>query len=171
MALPQRVPQPWLRSHSRTAVFVDVPARTRRTGVSRVLVATDFSAAADSTWQTALELAVDTGAALTIVHVVDAFSEAFVRHNDALLDAADALLLAVERRIDQLVREGARAGVTCAAAVAVGHPAIEIARAVTAADADVVLVASSHGEAGPFGATWGPRVAGELSRLWRRGRA
>jgi predicted phosphoribosyltransferase len=108
--------------------------------IAHVLVATDFGPASENALETGAELAQRFGAALTLVHVVEATHPYLVGAVDALREAAGAPLDAAVAR--------ARARVpSCKGLLRVGKPWQEVVGATAEVGADLVIV-GSHGRRG-----------------------
>jgi nucleotide-binding universal stress UspA family protein len=112
----------------------------------RILVATDFSAGSDEALAHAVDLAMETGATLEIVFVLEPGQEQFpfglnLRGNDgALLAYVD---LELSRRADLV----AKAGLTCHTKMISGDAAAEIVKHARDIGADMVVV-GTHGRRG-----------------------
>ena len=110
--------------------------------VKRVLVATDFSLAADAAWQFAVEFAASSGAHLVVLHVTDVSTPA-ASAPPAPQPHADADRLLGER----LARAKAR-GLSATGVKHTGDPADVIIATARAQQADTVILGTRFDTAG-----------------------
>lgn len=110
--------------------------------ISKILVPTDGSEAADRLYAYAMDLARLTGAAIVVMHAYN--PPAALRKRGAL--ALDELKSSLEEEARELVGEAAQmiqaAGLTVSALVVEGAPAEAILRAIEAEQPDLVVVGS-----------------------------
>jgi nucleotide-binding universal stress UspA family protein len=117
----------------------------------RILVATDFSPASRPAFRVALDLARREGRRLTIVHVLPSVAplgvEVYI--SARMYDEMEKSLRRwTQRRLDSLVAQARRAGVTARALLLSGAAAHEaISRAARDARADVIVI-GTHGRTG-----------------------
>jgi nucleotide-binding universal stress UspA family protein len=111
-----------------------------------VLLATDGSTPASRAFDRAVTLAIETGATLHVLSVVDVGD--LDPFTDADIDAVDELLRdAAETAVDDAAERAREAGVDVVTTVRVGVPHREICAYADEAAADVVVV-GTHGRAG-----------------------
>ena len=114
-----------------------------------ILVATDFSPAAEQALATAIELARENGGRLTLLHVCEVlpYSTPSLSMYVPSPEESGDLIAAARRGLDAAKERCAAAGVAAEAAWVTGAPASEIVRFAAARDADVIVV-GSHGGSG-----------------------
>jgi hypothetical protein len=77
---------------------------------------------------------------IALVCLIDGFGEIFAAHNPALLADPDGYLARIDEVVQALAGAIRAAGVSCAAEVLVGAPALELARYLERTDADLLLL-------------------------------
>jgi len=133
----------------------------------RILVGMDFSPAAESARRLALGIALGSDAVVDVVHVFDAFTEAFVRHDPRVLDNVDATLRDIEQALLRRERMARVQGVRCVHTSLVGAPGIELARHAALTRSDLIVLGDGDEQPGRFGWTWGRRAARQILRSAR----
>jgi nucleotide-binding universal stress UspA family protein len=114
-----------------------------------ILVATDFSPAAEQALDTAIELARENGGRLTLLHVCEMppYSRpAFSMYVPSPEQSGD-IIAAAQRGLDAAAARCAAAGIAAETAWVAGAPAGEIIRFAAAHEVDVIVV-GSHGRGG-----------------------
>jgi nucleotide-binding universal stress UspA family protein len=118
-----------------------VPGPRAGSAIRRILLATDLSAASEAATTKAIEMARDLGAHLIIISVID---PAVRGVPGGRVERMDQRRAAREFAAQAAVVRGRQAGVTVNFLVWEGEPGPAIVEAVTAEDADLVIV-GSHG--------------------------
>ena len=113
-----------------------------------ILVPTDFSAGSAEAFDTALDMARDTGARITLFHVHHLPASVFP---DAILPVGPELMRDVERSVEsvlgRLVDRGRAAGVECDYRTAFGATHVEICAMAETLGVDLIVI-GTHGRGG-----------------------
>lgn len=121
----------------------------------RLLVATDFSAASQSAFRTALDTCVALQASLLILHVFE-YAEVVPPENGGLPPELRGLYDKCRDSLDDLGRQAVRAGVTCETLLTAGIPSAAILDTISAREVDLAILGTNalHGfERLVFGST------------------
>jgi nucleotide-binding universal stress UspA family protein len=132
---------------ARAPVLVVPASSTRRTAIGSIVVAVDFSAAADRALAHAVALAERAGSRLTLVHVVASpYSTTVPRylHRFAGVEYWDLLARDAWRRLQETVLRYSGTGVSIRARVVGGDPPSAIARVAAETEADVIVLGVSR---------------------------
>jgi nucleotide-binding universal stress UspA family protein len=122
---------------------------------SKVLLATDFSAASEAAFQTALDVCAAFQASLHILHVFEYTNSVPPETGGQLLEP-DRFYEDAESSLDRLVQEARRAGVACEATIGSGIPSATILETITSNAIDLAILGTNalHGfERLVFGST------------------
>jgi nucleotide-binding universal stress UspA family protein len=114
-----------------------------------ILVATDFSPAAERALDTAIELARENGGRLTLLHVceIPAYSTPTFSMYVPSPEQSGDIIAAARRGLDAAKERCAAAGIAADTAWVAGAPASEIVRFAAVRDFDIIVV-GSHGRRG-----------------------
>jgi len=116
--------------------------------IRHILVPTDFSEGSTRAFETALDMARDSGAALTLLHVEHVPTTVFP---DAILPIAPDMMRDLEHTVQLVLDEWCgrahAAGVECDSRLALGATHVEICQAAEAIDADLIVI-GTHGRGG-----------------------
>src|ERR1035437_6245147 len=114
--------------------------------VERVLVATDFSAAAQAAFRTGLETCVSLGASLLVLHVFE-YGEMAAPESGGLLLEMQGLRESCRKSLDELCSESSRAGVNCETVMEDGNASDCILKAIEDKEIDVAVLGTNalHG--------------------------
>ena len=116
--------------------------------IRHILVPTDFSEGSVRAFETALDMARDSGARLTLFHVhhlpVNVFPDVILPLSPDLMHDIEH---SVERVLDKWRADAVAAGVDADARTAVGNTAEEICTAADAVGADLIVI-GTHGRSG-----------------------
>jgi nucleotide-binding universal stress UspA family protein len=116
--------------------------------IRHILCPTDFSEGSDEAFETALMMAVDSGARITLFHVHQVPAPVFP---DVILPITPAILReaeqSAEHSLDRLCDRARAAGVTADRRTAVGAPHLEICAAADEIGADLIVM-GTHGRTG-----------------------
>lgn len=122
---------------------------------SKILLATDFSAASQAAFQTALDVCTAFRASLSILHVFD-YANAVPPETGGQLLELDRFYEDAESLLDRLVQEARRSGVACEATMGSGIPSATILETITSNAIDLAVLGTNalHGfERLVFGST------------------
>src|SRR5919106_1401711 len=129
--------------------------------LKRILVATDFSLAANLAWQFALDLACTHNATLTLLHVgmprPEAAPQTILRDHERVLRGA-------QRRVDERIRHAPARSISAGGLVVAGEPVTVIAHTAATTEADLIVV-GSHESRGHLEAVVVGSVAERLIRV------
>jgi len=116
--------------------------------IRHILVPTDFSDGSIRAFETALDMARDSGAEITLLHVAHVPTSVFP---DVILPIAPEMMRDVEHSADLILDEWCGrahgAGVPCDARTAIGSTHVEICNTAEAIDADLIII-GTHGRGG-----------------------
>ena len=122
---------------------------------NKVLLATDFSAASQAAFQTALDVCTAFQASLSILHVFE-YTDAVPPETGGQLLELDSFYESARSSLDRLVQEARRSGVACEAAMGSGIPSVTIRETITSNAIDLAILGTNalHGfERLVFGST------------------
>jgi nucleotide-binding universal stress UspA family protein len=122
---------------------------------NKVLLATDFSAASQAAFQTALDVCTAFQASLSILHVFE-YANAVPPETGGQLLGFDSFYESARGSLDCLVREARRSGVVCEATMGSGIPSVTIRKTITSNAIDLAILGTNalHGfERLVFGST------------------
>src|SRR5277367_2891124 len=122
---------------------------------SKVLLATDFSAASQAAFQTALAVCTAFQASLFILHVFE-YANAVPPETGGQLLELDNFYESARSSLDRLVQEARRSGVACEATLGSGIPSVTIRETITSNAVDLAILGTNalHGfERLVFGST------------------
>jgi len=122
---------------------------------NKVLLATDFSAASQAAFQTALSVCTAFHASLSILHVFEYANTISPETGGQLLEL-DSLYESARSSLDRLVQEARRSGVACEATLGSGIPSVTIRETITSNAIDLAILGTNalHGfERLVFGST------------------
>ena len=125
------------------------------TSFKNVLLATDFSAASNAAFQTALGVCTELGASLLILHVFE-YADAVPPETGGQLVELDSIYESAQSSLDGLSQLARRAGVTCETTMGSGIPSEEILKTITSKKIDLAILGTNalHGfERLVFGST------------------
>jgi nucleotide-binding universal stress UspA family protein len=125
------------------------------TSFNKVLLATDFSAASQAAFQTALSVCTAFQASLSILHVFENINTVAPETEGQLLEL-DGFYKSARSSLDRLVQEARRSGVACKATMGSGIPSVTILKTITANAIDLAVLGTNalHGfERLVFGST------------------
>jgi nucleotide-binding universal stress UspA family protein len=116
--------------------------------IRHILVPTDFSAGSNEAFATALTMAQDTGARMTLFHVHHLPTMVFP---DAILPISPELIRDIEHSVDVLLsamcERAQAAGIAVKAQTTFGTTHVEICAAAESLDADLIVI-GTHGRGG-----------------------
>jgi nucleotide-binding universal stress UspA family protein len=116
--------------------------------IRHILVPTDFSDGSTRAFETALDMARDSGAELTLLHVHHVPTTVFP---DAILPITPDLMRDAERSVELILDEwrgrAHASGVMCDARTTIGSTHVEICETAEAIDADLIVI-GTHGRGG-----------------------
>jgi nucleotide-binding universal stress UspA family protein len=121
----------------------------------KVLLATDFSAASQAAFQTALDVCTAFRASLSILHVFE-YANAIPPETGGQLLELDSFYERARSSLDRLVQEARRSGVACEATMGSGIPSVTIRETITSNAIDLAILGTNalHGfERLVFGST------------------
>ncbi len=122
---------------------------------NKVLLATDFSAASQAAFQTALDVCTAFQASLSILHVFE-YTDAVPPETGGQLLELDSFYESARSSLDRLVQEARRSGVACEASMGSGIPSVTIRETITSNAIDLAILGTNalHGfERLVFGST------------------
>lgn len=122
---------------------------------NKVLLATDFSAASQAAFQTAIDVCNAFQASLSILHVFEYTNSVPPETGGQLLEL-DSFYEGARSSLDRLVQEARRSGVPCEATMGSGIPSVTIRETITSKAIDLVILGTNalHGfERLVFGST------------------
>ncbi len=122
---------------------------------NKVLLATDFSAASQAAFQTALGVCSAFQASLSILHVFE-YADAVPPETGGELLELDSFYESARSSLDRLVQEARRSGVACEATMGSGIPSVTILDTITSNAIDLAILGTNalHGfERLVFGST------------------
>src|SRR6202158_5214627 len=122
---------------------------------NKVLLATDFSAASQAAFQTALDVCTAFKASLSILHVFE-YANAIPPETGGQLLELDSFYESARSSLDRLVQEARRSGVACEATLGSGIPSVTILETITSNAIDLAILGTNalHGfERLVFGST------------------
>ena len=125
------------------------------TSFKNVLLATDFSAASNAAFRTALGVCTELGASLLILHVFE-YADAIVPETGGRLVELDRIYESAQSSLANLSRVTRQAGVTCATIMGSGIPSERILKTITSKKIDLAILGTNalHGfERLVFGST------------------
>ena len=128
----------------------------------RIVVGMDFSPASESARRLAFGIALAADALVDIVHVLDAFTEAFLHKNPDVLATGDALLIEIDQSLARRQRMAQSQGIRCVHTSLVGAPGIELAIHAAITRTDLIVLGDTDEQPGRFGWTWGRRAAEQI---------
>lgn len=137
------------------AQATSIPMTNSLTSYKSILLATDFSAASQAAFQTALAVSSALHATLLIVHVFDYANSAPPESGGQRLEL-DSVFESARSSLDWLIQEARRSGVSCAATMGSGIPSVTIRETITSQAIDLVVLGTNalHGfERLVFGST------------------
>ena len=125
---------------------MQTPATDTIPSFQRVLVATDFSAASQAAYRTALDTCVSLGASLLILHVFE-YGEMAAPESGGLLIELQGLRQKCRQDLEELCRESGRAGVQCEIALENGNASECILKTIEDKQIDLVILGTNalHG--------------------------
>jgi len=116
--------------------------------IRHILVPTDFSEGSTRAFETALDMAVDSGAIMTLLHVQHLPTSVFP---DVILPIAPEMMRDAERSMELVLDEWCgrahAAGVPCDRRMAMGATHTEICNTAEEIDADLIVI-GTHGRSG-----------------------
>jgi nucleotide-binding universal stress UspA family protein len=122
---------------------------------NKILLATDFSAASQAAFQTALDVCTAFRASLSILHVFE-YANAIPPETGGQLLELDSFYESARSSLDRLVQEARRSGVACEATMGSGIPSLTIRETITSNAIDLAILGTNalHGfERLVFGST------------------
>jgi nucleotide-binding universal stress UspA family protein len=125
---------------------MQTPAIDTMPSFQRVLVATDFSAASQAAYRTALETCVSLGASLLVLHVFE-YGEMAAPESGGLLLEMQGLRESCRQGLEQLCSESGRAGVKCETVMEDGNASDCILKAIEEKEIDLAVLGTNalHG--------------------------
>ncbi len=105
---------------------------------NKVLLATDFSAASQAAFQTALDVCTAFQASLSILHVFE-YANAIPPETGGQLLEFDSFYESARSSLDRLVQEARRSGVACEATLGSGIPSVTIRETITSNAVDLAI--------------------------------
>jgi nucleotide-binding universal stress UspA family protein len=128
------------------AAPMQTPATDTMPSFQRVLVATDFSAASQAAYRTALETCVSLGASLLVLHAFE-YGEMATPESGGLLLEMQGLRESCKENLEELCRESSRSGVKCETVMEDGNASDCILKTLEEKEIDLAILGTNalHG--------------------------